>query len=101
MGVNRWGIKQDTWSPLLINFKLTKVKHLRLFLSECDLFPYIHKNFTVSYIEMLEILGDHSFSKYAKFSEEPTFFTTGYVYIRVRIRGKKCRFFGKFCVRTK
>ena len=51
-------------------------------------------------------IRDHSFSTYAKFSEKLTFLTPHphppdtNTYL-VRIRCKKCWFFGKFCVRTK
>ena len=42
--------------------------------------------------------GDHSFSTYAKSSENLTFLTPWYVWIS---GGKKCWFFGKYCVLTK
>ena len=51
-------------------------------------------------------IRDNSFSTYAKFSEKLTFLTPHphppdtNTYL-VRIRCKKCWFFGKFCVRTK
>ena len=45
--------------------------------------------------------GDHSFSTYAKYSEKLIFLTLDtHTYVCVS-RGKKCYFFGRFCVRTK
>ena len=40
---------------------------------------------------------NYSFSTYAKCSEELTFLTPWYTYVRVRIKSKKCYFFGTFC----
>ena len=48
-----------------------------------------------------DLLWDHSFSTYARFSEKLTFLTlirTEYVCVS---GGKKCWFFGKVCVRYK
>ena len=52
-------------------------------------------------ISHFHALGDHSFSTFAQFSEKITFLTPWYAHVGVRIRGKKCYFFGKCCVRTK
>ena len=51
-------------------------------------------------VSAIEVWG-HPFSTYAKFSEKLTFLTPWYAYVRVRIRGNKMLFFGKFCVHTK
>ena len=42
---------------------------------------------------------NHQFSTYAKFFQKLTFLTPWYAHERVS-GGKKCYFFGKFCVRT-
>ena len=43
---------------------------------------------------------DHPFSMYAKFSKKLTFFNPWYAHAGVRVIGKKCSFFEKFCVHT-
>ena len=47
------------------------------------------------------ISSDHSFNKYAKFSKKLILPTLWYSHVRVRIRGKKCKYFRKFYVSTK
>ena len=42
------------------------------------------------------LFGNHSFSMYAKFSEEHTFITLCYAHIHVRIRGKNVSFSENF-----
>ena len=42
--------------------------------------------------------GCYKKRKHVKFSEKRTFLTPWYANVRVRIRGRKCSFFGKFSV---
>ena len=47
------------------------------------------------------VLRDHSFTTYSKFSEKLTFLSADTHTYACVSGGKKCYFFGEFCVRTK
>ena len=72
-------------------------EHIRDFDSFLANVPFI--SIFSSVLQQLQ--RDHSFSTFAKFSEKITFLTPDtHIYMCVS-RGKKCQFFGKFCVCTK
>ena len=95
--------QNDFWCSLCsTSEKLKTAGYLRTCQKSMMMYELFHKNseqlkLVNHFIKNVPSLRDHSFSMYAKFYEKVTF-RISVTYVS---GGKKCKFFGTFCVRTK